>query len=212
VSGSPLVQAIQERLRGGGYSDLSTPFKVAGVEFAFTGAMRGRDGRALDLVLLVDTTTGDFGDRDGGRVRQRVEALSRALDVTASRYAVTVILAGAVLAEGIEVLSETCRVLQVEGVALNDEGKPADEIAERQLDDRIRVLLPLTLPIPLAETQDGSGPAMVQLIRALPTGTNKALVDAVIAASSAGEQAVTDAVALVINGAFQSPEPGEEQS
>jgi hypothetical protein len=212
VSGSPLVQAIQERLRGGGYSDLSTPFKVAGVEFAFTGAMRGRDGRALDLVLLVDTTTGDFGDRNGGRVRQRVEALSRALDVTGSRYAVTVILAGAMLAEGIEALSETCRVLQVEGVALNDEGKPADEIAEHQLDDRIRVLLPLTLPIPLAETQDGSGPAMEQLVRALPAGTTKALVDAVIDASSAGEQAVTDAVALVINGAFQSPEPGEEQS
>jgi len=212
MSGSPLVQAIQERLRGGGYSDLSTPFKVAGVEFAFTGAMRGRDGRALDLVLLVDTTTGDFGDRDGGRVRQRVEALSRALDVTGSRYAVTVILAGAMLAEGIEALSETCRVLQVEDVALNDEGKPADEIAERQLDDRIRVLLPLTLPIPLAETQDGSGPAMEQLVRALPAGTNTALVDAVIAASSAGEQAGTDAVALVINGAFQSPEPGEEQS
>ena len=115
MSGSPLVQAIQERLRAGGYSDLSTPFKVAGVEFAFTGAMRGRDGRALDLVLLVDTTTGDFGDRDGGRVRQRVEALSRALDVTGSRYVVTVILAGAMLSEGIEALSETCRVLQVEG-------------------------------------------------------------------------------------------------
>ena len=55
-------------------------------------------------------------------------------------------------------------MLQVEGVALNDEGKPADEIAERQLDDRIRVLLPLTLPHPLAETQDGSGPAMEQLV------------------------------------------------
>jgi hypothetical protein len=102
-------------------------------------------------------------------------------------------------------------VLQVEGVALNDEGKPADEIAERQLDDRIRVLLPLTLPAPLADTQDGSGPAMDQLARALPAGMEKALVDKVIAASSAGEQAVTDAVVLLINGAFQS-EPGREQS
>jgi len=37
------------------------------------------------------------------------------------------------------------------------------------------------------------------------------LVDAVITASSAGEQAVTDAVALMINGAFQ-PEVGEDQS
>lgn len=52
---------------------------------------------------------------------------------------------------------------------------------------------------------------MEQLVRALPAGMNKALVDAVIAASSAGEQAVTDAVALVINGAFQF-EPGEEQT
>jgi hypothetical protein len=211
MSGSPLVHAIQERLLGAGYSDLPTPFKVAGVEFAFTGVMHGRNGRALDLVLLVDTTTGEFGDRDGGRVRQRVEALSRALDVTGSRYVLTVILGGAVLAEGIEVLSETCRVLQVESVALNDQGRPADEPAQRQLEDRIRVLLPLTLPDPIAEPQDGSGPAMEQLVRALPAGTNKVLVDALIAASSAGEQAVTDAVARVINGAFQL-EPREEQS
>lgn len=199
-----LVKAILERLRAAGYTDLSTPFKLAGVEFAFTGVMRGRDGRALDLVLLVDTTTGDFGDRDGGRVRQRIEALSRALDVTGSRYVVTVILAGAVLAEGIEALSETCRVLQVEGVALDDDGKPVNAAAEQQLDDRIRVLLPLTLPAAIAETQDGSGPAMEQLIRALPAGTNKALLDAAIAASSDGEQAVTDAVALIINRAFQA--------
>jgi hypothetical protein len=211
VSNSPLVLAIQERLRGAGYSSLSTPFKVASVEFAFTGAMRGREGRALDLVLLVDTTTGDFGDRDGGRVRQRVEALSRALDVIGSRYVVTLILAGAVLADGIEALSDTCRVLQVESIALNDQGKPADEIAERQLDDRIRVLLPLTLPAPLAETQDGSGPAMEQLIRALPPDANSALVEAVIDASGVGEQAVTEAVAGVIAGALQS-DPGEKQS
>lgn len=211
MSDSPLVHAIQERLRRAGYTDLSTPFKVAGVEFAFTGAMRGRDGRALDLVLLVDTTTGDFGDREGGRVRQRVEALSRALDVTGSRYVVTVILAGAVLSDGIESLSEICRVLQVEGVALDGEGKPVSEAAEHQLEDRIRLLLPLTLPVPLPEMQNGSGPAIDQLVRALPAGTNKALLDAVITASSDGEQAVTDAVALIVNAALLS-DLGEEQS
>jgi hypothetical protein len=190
---------------------LPTTFKIASVEFSFTGAMRGRDGRALDLVLLVDTTTGDFGDRDGGRVRQRVEALSRALDVTGSRYVVTVILVGAVLEEGIEALSATCRVLQVEGISLDDKGTPVDEIAKRQLDDRIRVLLPLTLPVPVAEAQDGSGPAMDQLLRALPANTDTALVDALINASNDGEQAVTDAAALAIDLAFQ-PDPEEEQS
>jgi len=210
VNGSPLVQAVQERLRHGGYSELSTPLKVAGVEFAFTGAMHGSGGRSLDLVLLVDTTTGDFGDRDGTRVRHRVEALSRALDITRSRYVVTVILAGAVLAEGVEALSETCRVLQVDSAALDDKGKLANEAAEHQLDDRIRALLPLTLPVPLAGALEGGGPSMEQLVRELPEGTDKALVDAVIAASTAGEKAVTEAAAQMINGAFRS-EPGEEK-
>lgn len=211
MSSSPLIHAVQERLRDAGYSNLPTPFKVAGVEFAFTGAMRGRDGRALDLVLLIDTTTGDYGDRDGDRVRQRVEALSRALDVTGSRYVVTAILAGAVLAEGIEALSETCRVLQVEGISLDDQGKPSDDDAKRQLDDRIRVLLPLMLPLPMVEAQNGSGPAMDQLVRALPADTDTILLDALINASNEGEQAVTDAVALAINSAFQ-PNPEEDQS
>ncbi len=207
---APLVQAIQARLRAARYVDLSTPFRVAGVEFAFTGAMRGIEGRALDLILLVDTTTGDFGDRDGVRVRQRVEALSRALDVTASRFVVTVILAGAALAEGIEALSETCRVLQVEGVPLDDQGMPADASAVLQLDDRIRVLLPLTLPATASETTDGAGPAMAQLIRALPAGTNKELLEAAMSASSDGEQAVTDAVASVIMRTLQQ-DTGETQ-
>ncbi|KKW92518.1 hypothetical protein [Sphingobium chungbukense] len=201
----PLVQAVRDRLQLAGYVELATPFKMAGVDFAFTGAMRGRGGRALDLILFVDTNTGDFGDRDGARVRQRVDALSRALDVTGSRYVVTVILVGAVLAGGIDGLSETCRVLHVEGIVLDAEGKPDGDLASEQLDDRIRVLLPLTLPAAVPDASDGK-PAMDQLERVLPKGTEKALVDAVIAASANGEQAVTEAVAKVINEAFK-PEP-----
>lgn len=199
---TPLVQAVQDRLQDAGYVALSTPFTVAGVEFAFTGAMRGRDGRALDLILLVDSNTGDFGDRDGARVRQRVEALSRALDVTGSRYVVTLILVGAVLTGGIEILSETCRVLHVEGIALDDAGKPDGEVAREQLDDRIRVLLPLTLPDAVPEASDAAS-ATVQLMQALPKGTGKALIDALFAASADGEEAVTEAVAKVINEAFR---------
>ena len=203
MSTAPLVQAILDRLHRAGYHDLSTPLRVAGVEFAFTGALRGRYGRALDLVLLVDTTTGDFGDRDGARVRQRVEALSRALDVTASRYVVTLILVGAALAEGVEALSETCRVLQVENIALDPAGQPANETAQQQLDDRIRVLLPLTLPLAATDAEAGSGPAMDQLIRALQHETDKAFRDAVVDASAAGEAAVTDAAAQAVGQPFQ---------
>lgn len=116
MTGSLLVEGLIKRLESAGYARLPTPFKVASVDFDFTAAMRGRDGRALDLVLIVDTATGDFGDRDGARVRQRVEALSRALDITQSRYLLTVILAGATLEGDIEALSETCRVGAVAGL------------------------------------------------------------------------------------------------
>jgi hypothetical protein len=50
---------------------------------------------------------------------------------------------------------------------------------------------------------------MDQLVRALPADTDIALLDALISASNDGEQAVTDAVALAISGAFQ-PDPEED--
>jgi len=206
VSASPLVNVIAARLRNAGYQDLATPFRVATVEFEFTAAMRGRDGRALDLILLFDTTTGEFGDRDAARVRQRVQALGRALDVTGSRYVVTAILAGAVLAGDIEALAETCRVLHVEALALDDDGGPLDETARNQLDDRIRVLLPLELPAPVLTPDDAGGSAMELLERNLPKGVNRALLDAVVAASQHGEAAVTEAMAEVISDALRIEE------
>ena len=50
MSQSPLIRVVQERLRVGGYQDFPTPLRVAGVDFEFTAAMRGKDGRALDLI------------------------------------------------------------------------------------------------------------------------------------------------------------------
>ena len=203
MSDSPLVNTILSRLREAGYRDLTAPFQVATVEFEFTAALRGIDGRALDLVLVVDTTTGEFGDRDSARVRQRVEALSRALDVTGSRYVVTVILAGATLGKDIEALAATCRVLHVDGLRVSTSGELADDAARDQLEDRIRVLLPLTLPPLLAATEDDSGPAMDQLMRALPTSVDNALLAAVTNASQRGERAVTDAVASLVGAALE---------
>jgi hypothetical protein len=202
MSQAPLIRAIQERLRAGGYQDLPTPFRVAGVGFEFTAAMRGKDGRALDLILLIDTTTGDFGDRDAARIRQRVEALSRALDITESRFVITVILAGAPLLGNIEALTETCRILYVESLAIDVAGKPLDERTNNLLEDRIRLLLPLDLPYPVA-LEGGSGPAVEQLIRSLTSlGVDPGLLGALIEASEDGESAVTSAVAKVIGKAL----------
>lgn len=207
MSQAPLIRAIQDQLRQGGYEDVSTPFRVAGVDFEFTAAMRGQGGRALDLILLFDTTTGDFGDRDADRIRHRVEALSRALDVTESRLVITVILAGAPLRGKIEALSETCRVLHVEALSIDLAGKPVDELTRSRLADRIRLLLPLYLPRPVA-LASGRTPAIEQLIRNLTSnGVDQEVLDVLIEASKEGEGAVTAAIATVIDRAL----PPEKQ-
>jgi hypothetical protein len=203
---APLIRAIQERLQAGGYQHVLTPFRVAGVGFEFTAAMRGRGGRALDLILLIDTTTGDFGDRDAARIRQRVEALSRALDLTESRFVITVILAGAPLLGNIDTLTETCRVLYVEGLTIDVGGKPTDERTKNLLEDRIRLLLPLDLPSP-ATLELGSDPAVKQLHRILKSDVvDQELLEVLIEASKDGELAVTAAVAQVIGKALSLEE------
>ena len=73
MSTSLLVTGLVQRLMSAGYENLTTPFKVASVEFEFTAALRGRGGRSLDLILIVDTVTGEGGDREGARVRERID-------------------------------------------------------------------------------------------------------------------------------------------
>lgn len=198
MSASPLVGAVRSRLLEAGFVDVETPLRVAGVEFAFTTAMRGQNGRALDLVLVFDTTTGSNGDRDAGRIRQRVEALGRALDVTGSRYVVTAILAGAALTVGVEALAEVCRVLTVDEVPLDSYGDPVDPDARRSLDDQILLLLPLTLPPSTTTEGNGGEAAMEQLVKALPKSVDRALVAALVDASERGEDAVATAVAVAV--------------
>jgi hypothetical protein len=204
VSNSPIIETIRQRLRDAQYDDLSTPFRIAGVEFQFTGAMRGRHGRALDLVLLVDTTAGDFGDSDGARVRHRVKAMSRALDVTGSRYVLTVILAGAALPSDTESLAETARVLHVETLPLGPDGTPN----LRRLEDSIRVLLPLSIPQALIDEQEGT--AQEKLQERLANTVDSGTIDAIMAAAEHGTEAVTAAIADLIDRALQSREREEE--
>jgi hypothetical protein len=193
---SPLIDAIRQRLHDAEYDVLPTPFRIAGVEFQFTGALRGRRGRALDLVPLVDTTAGDFGDSDGARVRHRVQAMSRALDVTASRYVLTVVLAGAVLSSDMESLAQTARVLHVDTLPLCADGTPD----LRRLEDSIRVLLPLS--IPKSAPNERAGSAQEQLQVALADAVDSGTIEAIMSAAEHGEDAVTTAIAGLIDAAL----------
>lgn len=206
----PIVDAVKARLREAGYTELSTPFQVANVNFSFTSAMRGRDGRALDLILIFDTTAGEFGDTDSARVRQRVEALSRALDVTASRYVITAILVGATLTSGLEALAEICRVLQVGQLSLDGSGRPSDEAALAQLEDQLGILLPLTVPNASTDGSTTGGPALEQLAIALRGEVDSGLLERLIAASNDGDEAVTETIGKAINYAFKRDDNKEE--
>jgi hypothetical protein len=193
MTDSLLVSGLVKRLETAGYLPLSTPFRVASVDFEFTAALRGTAGRGLDLVLIVDTATGEHGDRDAAKVRQRVEALSRALDITGSRYVLTIILAGASLPGDIDALSATCRVLTIEHASLDGDGRPTSEMAAEALDDHIRVLLPLDLRTnDVAEALEGD--PVGGLLSALPATLDRRLVRAIAEASLNGEDAVTRAL------------------
>jgi len=195
MSQSLLVRGLVRRLEQTGFTTLPTPFQAASVEFEFTAALRGSGGRSLDLILVVDTATGDHGDRDAASVRQRIQALSRALDVTQSRLLLTVILAGASLASLIDALSPICRVLTIEEAALEPDGSPSNDAAREALDDHIRLLLPLDLQ--LDELVEPSQPAdpVAELLEALPAGIDQELLTGLAAASVRGEAAVTRALA-----------------
>lgn len=205
MSASPLVVAITNRLEEVGYAPVRTPFKVASVSFDFTRAMRGSAGRSLDLVIVVDTTTGDFGDKEPVLVRRRIEALSRALDVTRSRLVLTVILAGATMTAEVDALAEVCRVLVVEAMAVEIDGKPKDDLTRRLLDDRIRLLLPLE--IPSRNLPGGPEPTpMEKLLLAVPEDVDNGLAEAVIEASHEGDEAVTSAMSAVLDQALVTEE------
>jgi hypothetical protein len=191
---SVLVAGLVTRLELAGYTRLATPFRVASVDFEFTAALRGSEGRGLDLILIFDTATGDHGDRDPAQVRQRVEALSRALDITQSRYVLTVILAGAVLQGEIEALSASCRVLSVESVSLDAKAMPVNASEAEALDDQIRVLLPLDLRPPEDEEISGKGDTIDELLAALPKGLDEELIRNIVSASLQGDAAVTVAL------------------
>jgi len=194
MSEALLVRAIALRLQAAGYNALATPFRVASVDFDFTAALLGTGGRGLDLILVVDTATGGFGDRDATTVRQRVEALSRALDVTQSRYLLTVILVGASLPTLIDNLSPICRVLNIESATLNADARPSSDAAAEALDDHIRLLLPLHLPGEAAKADVEPGDPITELRSALPSSMDQALLRAITAASTRGEAAVTRAL------------------
>jgi hypothetical protein len=179
---------------------LTTPFQVASVRFDFTAVLQGQHGRGTDIVLIVDTSAGEYGDNNGPRTCQRIEALSRALDVSGSHLVLTAILAGAPLPMAdVEALSRLCRVLTVGSIPLDRGGEPQTDDAARELDDRLRILLPLTLEKGQGSIADPIG----ELEGRFPDSLDRKVAKKLLAASGRGETAVSKAIAELLDEALK---------
>jgi hypothetical protein len=132
VTPSQPVSRVVSLLTTAGYRQRETPVTVASVPFEFAALLVGSE-RALDLIVVIDTLT-----EPEVRIRQKIEGLSRALDLIASRRPLTIVLVGPPpRAMIVEALSRVCRVLSV--------GTPTGAGADTSVSDALAVLLPLDL-------------------------------------------------------------------
>lgn len=176
TQGTP-VERVVALLKTAGYREVPLPMIIGTVRFQFSAVLLG-SGRAPDLVVVIDTI-----EESESRVRQKVAALSRALDVAGSRRPLTAVLAGPrPQSATLEMLGRVCRVLPV--------GTPVGDDADKALTDWLAVLMPLRLPDPTDAVADPLG----ELVRHLPNGTSTELADVLLAAVGGGNQAVSEAL------------------
>jgi hypothetical protein len=171
------VTRVVDILINAGYRHRTTPVTVASVRFEFAALLLGSD-RANDLIIVIDTLI------DGEeRIRQKVEGLSRALDLVTSRRPLTVVLVGPPPRPTIvEALARVSRVLTV--------GTPTGDNADRFLADALAVLLPLSLPDASEAVVDPLG----EVRRQLPTDIDQDAIVRLFAAAPSGTEAVQEAL------------------
>jgi len=160
-----------------GYRHRAAPLKIASVPFEFAALLLGSD-RANDLIIVIDTLV-DSEER----IRQKVEGLSRALDLVASRRPLTVVLVGPPPRPAIvEALGRVSRVLSV--------GTPTGDTAERFLADTLAVLLPLALP----DASEAVVDPLTEIRRHLPDDFDRNVIAPMFAAATGGSEAVKEAL------------------
>jgi len=163
------------------YKRISTPLAVAGMSFDFPAVLIGAV-RSPDLIVVVDAAM--EGEE---RIRQKVEGLARALDVMNSRRPLTLIITGPrPRGPTLDSLSRVCRVLSA--------GDASDAPA---LKDAVSVLLPLAIPDPEEELEEGLAPSSDQ---------QDAVVDALLAEAPGGAEAVKARLFELIDEPFDATE------
>ena len=183
------IARVVSLLEASGYRPVEQPITVGGIPFDFGAMLVGET--SLDLIAVVDTVA----ERDPGRLRERIEGLSRALDLAHSRRPVTVVLVGPPPGLALtHALARVCRVLVV--------GTPIGASAKSELVDALAVLLPLELATEETGPPDSWAAAREALLAAHPDAHTAAM----FAASTQGAAAVREALRAVLAGPFQHEE------
>jgi hypothetical protein len=178
---SPPVQRVVTLLTNAGYRSREAPMAIASVPFEFAAMLVGAD-RALDLIVVIDTIV-----ESESRIRQKVEGLSRALDLVASRRPLTVVLVGPTPRSSTqEALARVCRVLSV--------GTPTGNGADGFLSDALAVLLPLDLP----QASEVVANPLGEVRKQLPTSEVAKDVSTLFEAALSGTEAVKQALCALI--------------
>jgi hypothetical protein len=155
VSVSQPVERVVALLGEAGYERLPQPVRVAGIPFEFSAVLVA--GSSLDLIAVVDTVT----NTNLSSIRQRVEGLSRALDLVESRRSLTVVLIGPEPVQELQLaLTRVARVLVA--------GVPTDT---QDLQQAIAVLLPLELAT-LEQMPESWASAREKLLAAHPAAAD----------------------------------------
>jgi hypothetical protein len=175
------VTRVVDILTNAGYRQRAAPLTVASVPFEFAALLLGSD-RANDLIIVLDTLV-DAEER----IRQKVEGLSRALDLMASRRPLTVVLVGPPPRPTIvEALARVSRVLTV--------GTPTGDNADRFLSDALAVLLPLALP----DASEAVVDPLNEVRKHLPTDTDQDFLVPMLGAATSGTDAVKEALRVAL--------------
>ena len=177
MTSSTPIERVKAMLSAAGYRPVPMPLQIGSMPFEFDAALLGPE-RAPDLVIVIDTI-----EEKEARVRQKLVALSRALDVIGSRRPLTAILAGPrPPASTIDVIGRVCRVLSV--------GTPVGNAGEAALRDALAVLLPLRLPVPSDAVADPIG----ELSRQIPPDTDATVREAILSHAPQGAESVEQAL------------------
>jgi hypothetical protein len=193
MTGDESVKRVLDLLTTTGYRVLEQekPVMVASVPFEFDALLVGSE-RANDLIVVIDTLI-----EPEPRIRQKVQGLSRALDVVGSRRPLTVILVGPSPPPGtLEALGKVSRVLMVDVLSTTE-----------ALSDALGILLPLHLPDTTEAVMDPLG----ELRNRTPATPEKETLAVVYEAAPDGTEAVSEALRALLaeplQRAVEGPEP-----